>query len=100
MWIVTVTPADQNASPAELKIDHNSPDALFDGKFFRWSILEKLMESGQLRKVEIDFRPTLYGVKRIRKLDGKFYLTVDNVIASRGYEERGDAWAAGERKTA
>lgn len=98
MWIVTVTPTDPNKSSAELKINGNSPDALFDGKFFRWSILEKLMESGQLAKVKIDFRPTLYGVKRIRKVDGLYYLTVDNVIASKGYEERGDAWATGERR--
>lgn len=97
MWIVKVTPTRDDVSPAELKLNGNSPNVLFDGKFFRWSVLEKLMATGQLAKVEIDYKPSLCGVRRIRKIGDLYYLTVDNVIASRGYEERGDAWASGEK---
>lgn len=99
MWTVTVC-AEQNGEMKEhtVRVPGNSVEELLDGEVLRWKVLDRLMERGILKRVKIDYKPSLYGVKRIRKIGGLYYLTVDNVVAGKGYVERGDAWASGEKQ--
>lgn len=103
MWLVTVKSVDKDEHT--LKIYSNSIDDLFDGKHFRWEILNGLMEKGILEQVRIDFKPSLNGVRRIKRItvceNGtkryRYIPTIDNVIVGKAYVDRQDAWAVLER---
>lgn len=102
MWFLTVTPSQTavkaGAEPHTLRIPGNSVNDLLIGNAdFRWSVLESLMEKGLLQRVEIDYRPSMYGVKGVKKIGDLYYLTVDREIASRGFATRREAWESWQR---
>jgi hypothetical protein len=100
MWIITLCGQDHKGEQYEhsVRIFSNRFEDLLENPEFRWPMLESLMEKGSLGRVQIDFRPSLNGVRRIIKDErGLYHLTIDNVIVSRGYADRGEAWAVGEK---
>lgn len=98
MWIVKLTVQPHRAAEPtehEVRIASNRVGDLFVNSEYRWDVLERLMANGTLLRIDIDFKPSLNGVKRIEKTDrGLYYLTIDRVRVGREYRERKDAWAS------
>ena len=92
MWYVRLTARTRQGEVSEtLRLPSDRLLGLADHTRFNWDRLFRAMETGALKKIEIDYRPTP-GVKRIKKINGLFYLEIDRLIVGKGYESRQDAW--------
>lgn len=99
MWRVTLTGRDHKGQDYEhvVRIFSNRWQDLIENEHFRWEMLDELLKRGSLKRVHVDFRPNMQGSRKVRKEeDGLFYVFVNGAPITRGYADRGDAWAASE----
>lgn len=89
MWIVTLT--SHNRITVTVRLRSHRLLGLADHNNFNWDVLFGMMDDGRLRKVKIDYRPTPRA-RRIKRIEGLYYLTLDHVIVGKGYPIRQDAW--------
>lgn len=97
MWKLTLTavdPSDRTKTVQHtISVPGDDAAALLDNAEYRWSILCKMMDTGTLRAIHIDYRPPRrFTARRIKKIDGQYFQMHGDRITSPGFTERHDAW--------